>query len=199
METMSPSSITAGQIGKFQELLGAGLRKSGLLSDPSQQVLETQGEPLVAELVAAIRKRVEAVSNMIVRRVRVDRSRTHKQALDATGRTQYVNEEVLATAPKGIGEEVDVFFFDLDYDPTVDQLDHELELRGLGSDVDALIAANAADPAFADDRPNATQWRDANGKACSAVFYRFDGERHVYVYRSGIEWYRDDRFSGVRK
>lgn len=43
-QTMTPSTtvgITPGQIGKIQELLGAALRKSGLPSDSTQQVIET--------------------------------------------------------------------------------------------------------------------------------------------------------------
>ena len=60
-KVMTPSvdTITAGQIGKIQELLGAGLRKSGLLSEPTQNVIEQQGDSLVADLVAVVRKRVE--------------------------------------------------------------------------------------------------------------------------------------------
>ncbi len=43
-KTMSPSEgITAGQIGKLQELLGAALRKSGFRSEPVQQVLQGDG------------------------------------------------------------------------------------------------------------------------------------------------------------
>lgn len=199
METMTPSTITTGQIGKLQDLLGAALRKSGLMSEPTQQVIETQGEPLVVELVTVIRKRVEAISKMIVRRVKVNRSRTHQQALDATGRAQYVNSEVLETAPKGDGEEVNVYFFDLDYDSTPDELDREMETRGLKPDPDALSAVNEADKAFADDRPNTTQWRDADGKACYAIFRRWIGGRFVDVDRSDDRWRRYCRFAGVRK
>ena len=49
---MTPSEgITAGQIGKIQELLGASLRKSGLQSEPVQQALEN-GSSMVSEIVS---------------------------------------------------------------------------------------------------------------------------------------------------
>lgn len=142
---------------------------------------------------------METANKMNVRRVRVDRNRTHQQAIDATGRKQYANAEVLATAPKGEGEEVDVYFFDLDYNPTPDELDREMEIRSLKSDVDALAAVNEIDKAFADDCFCATQWRDENGKACCAVFYRWYDRRDVSVGRDDRGWGRSYRFAGVRK
>jgi len=141
----------------------------------------------------------ETVSKLITRHIRVDRTLTHQQALDATERKQYVNQEVLSLAPKGSGEGVDLCFFDLDYDPTVDELDREMEARGLKPDIDALAAFNAANPAFADDRPNATQWRDAGGNACYAIFNRWIDERNVNVTRFDHRWIRDFRFVGARK
>lgn len=65
--TPSGDPITVGQVGKLQELLGAALRKSGLMSEPTQTVIETQGESLVAELVSTIRKRVEAMMALAFR------------------------------------------------------------------------------------------------------------------------------------
>ena len=106
------TSITAGQIGKVQELLGAALRKSGLLSNPTQQVLEHQGDELAREFVAVLRMRVEAVSNVITRRAKVDRAKSPQEALDTTGRKQYTNREVVAAMPRGEGDEADPAFAD---------------------------------------------------------------------------------------
>ncbi len=135
---MTPSGITAGQIGKIQELLGAGLRKSWLLSEPVKQVIETQGEVLVFELVAVVRKRVEAVSSLIIRRVKVDLTRTPEQMLKATGCHQYTDADVVEAMPKGEGGEGDVFFFKPRpeaYDQngwiSDDNLEKEFELHGL--------------------------------------------------------------------
>lgn len=189
------------QAGRVADRFQTFCRKEGavLPRETVQAVLEEEGDQLSADMFTALRVRVERRAKMIVRRVRVDRNRTHKEAIEATGRKRYVDSDVLATAPKGEGEEVDVYFFDLDYDPTVDELDREMEIRGLRPDVDALTEVNQADPAFADDRPNVTQWRDVNGKACYAVFHRWRGERGVGVDRDGGGWGRCCRFAGVRK
>ena len=136
---------------------------------------------------------------MIVRHVRVDSTRTPQEVLDATGRRQYLNPDVVKTMPRGEGEEVDVYFFDLDYDPTVDQLEHEYERHGLEADPIAQAQVNVDDPAFADERPNVCQWGVKNGVASFAVFSRWIDERGVDVGRSGDGWNRRYRFGGVRK
>lgn len=196
--TMSPSTITAGQIGKIQELLSAGLRKSELHSEPIQKIIETQGEALVAEFLSALRKRVDAIAKTICRTVRVDRSRTLVQAIDATGRYKwYIDEQVLAEPVSGKTDET-AEFFELDYDPTVDQLDQEYGARGLRPD--PLVAAQVVidDPGFADERPLAVQWRD-RGRACFAIFSCVGSQRGVDVGRNAYRWNRYYRFVGVRK
>src|SRR3989344_1213966 len=74
--TLTPSAefseITDGQIDKAVALYRAMLIKhrSELASEPAQHVL---GQPeLVGEMVGVLRKRVEAVSNIIVRHVTSD-------------------------------------------------------------------------------------------------------------------------------
>ena len=204
-QVVSPSatnSITSGQIGKIQELLGAALRKSGLQSEPTQSVIEQQGDALVAEMVATVRKRVEAVSSMIVRHVKVNRNRTPQQVLDATGRKQYTDSKVVKAMPKGEGDETDVHFFKLGRYVSDADLEKEYELRGLKpADPYSLAAVNEADPAFADEYPNGTHWKDASGNWCYAVFNQWSGgERGVSVSRDvGNDW--DDYwwFAGLRK
>ncbi|MCR4279148.1 MAG: hypothetical protein NUV78_00175 [Candidatus Zambryskibacteria bacterium] len=198
--TPSENTITAGQIGKLQDILGAALRKSGLMSEPTQEVIETQGESLVAELVAAVRKRVEAVSNMIVRLVSVNRSRTPQETLDATGRRQYTDRNVVDAMPKGEGDEATVYFFNLGRYVSDEELEKEYELRGLKpADPYSLAAVNEEDPSFADTHPNGTHWHDANGKWCFAAFDHWRGERGVFVSRSGRGWHGSWWFAGVRK
>lgn len=208
-KAMSPSfaSITSGQIGKLQDMLAAGLRKLPLQSEPTQQVLETQGDQIVAEVVSSVQKRVEAVSNMIVRRVKVNRTREPQGMLDATGRKQYTDHRVVKNMPKDGREEEDVFFFKPDksaYDKngniSDDNLAKEYELRGLKPDPYAQAAVNEADPTFADEHPNGTHWKDKDGKWCYAAFFRWHGgERLVYVDRGDGVWSDDWRFAGVRK
>src|SRR3989344_2102144 len=188
VEPMTPQAImTTGQIGKIQELLGAGLRKAELQSEPVQEVLEHRGGKLAEELVAVVRKYAEAESNLIIRSAKVDRTRTPQQVLDATGRKQYTDRKAVDSMPRGEGEEVEVGFFKLDLSArggliSDDDLEKEFEFRGIKPDPYAVAAVNAADPAFADTHPNGTHWKDAQGKWCFATFYRWvGGERNVHV------------------
>lgn len=113
MVTMTPSSntITDGQTAKFQELLGAALRKCGLPSGPTQQVLEHQGKVLIDEFITSLRKRVEMIGDVIIRIVSVNRTRTPQEALNATGRAQYTDASVVATMPRGKGKKVKIEFY----------------------------------------------------------------------------------------
>jgi hypothetical protein len=207
--TMTPSTaITKGQAGKFSDNLVAALVKSGLPSAETQQVLATQGAALVDECVLAIRKRVEAISSLIVRVVNVVRSRAARAALEATGRRLYVTESVVKAMPKGEAETVEVCFFKPDpseYDRngliSDDDLEKAFDLRGLKPvDPYSLAAVNEAEPAFADDRPNGTHWKDADGNWCYAAFHRWDDGRCVYVSRRDDSGWSDGWwFAGVRK
>jgi hypothetical protein len=66
---MTPSNtpISAGQIGKLQEVLGARLRKSALPSELVQRVLETHDDALADDMVGVLRKRVEAMLILVPR------------------------------------------------------------------------------------------------------------------------------------
>ncbi|MFI5260554.1 MAG: hypothetical protein ACHQU0_02050 [Candidatus Paceibacteria bacterium] len=204
MTTMTPSaapSMTDGQIDKAVATYRAMLTKhrSELGSDAVQHAL---GQPeYVAAQVAVLRERVEAVSDLIVRHVVVNRTRTPMEAINATGRTKYCNDDVVASMPQGEGDEADVIFFKLGRDISNADLDREYDLRDLKpADPYSLAAVNEADPAFADERPNGTQWKDADGKYCYAAFGRWlDGERCVDVFRSDNDWNDSWCFAGVRK
>lgn len=138
--------------------------------------------------------------SIIVRRATVDLSLTGKQALDATGRVQYVNDSVVAEMPRGTSTEVEVHFFKLDRHVSCAYLVKEYERRGLEPvDPFSLAAMNQADPAFADDHPNGTQWIDAKNKFCHEAFYDWNGKRSVNVSRIGDVWVDDWWFAGVRK
>jgi hypothetical protein len=209
MENHDPvKSITPGQVGKVQELIGAALRKSDLQSEPAQQVLEGQGVQVINEMVAVFRKFVEAVSSMIVRRVVANRTRSPQEAITATGRNMYLNDAVVATMPQGDGNEVDVvsFFkpdasaYDKNGNISDDEVAKQFELRGLKpADPYALAAVNEADPVFADDHPNCTHWKDENGNWCYAAFGRWNGGRDVSVNRNDYDWHVRWWFAGCRK
>jgi len=194
--------ITEGQIGKVNEVLNARLRKhkNELPSNLVQQVLGDASSNLADELLAVIRKRVEAISDMIVRTVKVNRNRSAKDALKATGRNQYVDDSVVKAMPQGKGEETEVVFFKIGRQVSDDELDKEYELRGLKpADPYSQAAVNEADPAFADEHPNGTHWKDKDGKHYFTAFRRFYGERGVSVYRAAYGWRGSWWFAGVRK
>jgi hypothetical protein len=199
--TPSVTPMTDGQIDKAVAHYRDALKKrrddiGG--SEEVQRVLGSDG--YINEIVGVLRRHVAMVSNIIRRVVKVDRTKTAAEIIDATGRVKwYIDEEVLAEMPLDGREEDTVEFFELDYDPTVDELDREYEARGLRPDLVAVAQAMTDDPAFTDERSVAVQWRDSQGRTCFAVFNRDVGERYVSVYRFGIRWHRLYRFAGVRK
>ena len=201
MANMTPlEPITEGQIGKLNQNLSAKLNKhkGEIPSNLFQQLLGS--DSLIDEIFACIRKRVDAISDLIVRSVKVNRNRSAQEALKATGRTQYGDNDVIKDMPNAKSEEVEVFFFKLGRYVNDNDLDKEYELRGLKpSDPFSLSAVNEADPAFADEYPNGTHWKDKGGKWCCAVFYRGDSERRLRVGWHDVGWGDDWWFAGVRK
>jgi hypothetical protein len=191
--------MTDGQIERAVEIFRAQLRKHAgeLSSDAVQQVF---GQPeLGPEWLAVLRKRVEEVSSMIVRHATVNRSRTPQDLLDATGRKQYTDKNVLKSMPRGNGEEVDVYFFRLGRYVSEEEKAKEYALRGLVPDPYAQAQVNTDDPSFADEHPNGTHWKDANNRWCFATFDRWSGGRDVDVGRSDNGWDGRWWFGGVRK
>lgn len=206
-EIMTPSAKTTelGQIDKavanYRDLLE---KHSGEFDAEAVQTVLDQSE-LAGEQFAVFRRRVEAISNMIVRKVPVNRTRTPQVAISATGRKQYTRDTVVAGMPKGEGDEVEVGFFKLDLSKrngciSDDDLEKEFELRGFKpADPYSVAIINEADPAFADEHPNATHWKDSEGKWCFAAFDLWYGDRKVSVYRSDNDWNAYWWFAGVRK
>jgi hypothetical protein len=210
-QIMNAPEMTDGQIENAVNKLRDAMRKhrSEITSDVAQQVLGV--ENLEMMMFTPFRERAEALLNSIVRIVEVNRSRSPREALEATGRAQYTDRKLVNAMPKGEGDTVEVVFFKLDLSSrndfiSDDDLDKEYELRVLRSaDPISVAAVNEADPAFADKKPHGTHWKDAKGNWCRAVFERWYGERTVRVNRScwyggwgggwGGEWW----FAGIRK
>ena len=133
-------------------------------------------------------------------RCAVNRTRAAEEVLKAINRVQHVNDEVAETMPRGEGEEAVVCFFKLDRFISDDKLEEKYELRGLKpADPYSLAAVNAADPSFADEHPNGTHWKDAQGEWCYVAFDRWRDERHVYVGRSDWDWSDHWWLAGLRK
>ena len=199
----SEDSLTDGQIGKFQEIIGAALRKrrTEFLSAPAQIVLTIQAQDLQKDTLALFRKLVDAVGNIIVRHVKkVDRKLTPQQVLDATGRKQYVTNSVVETMPRGVDDEKDIYFFPVCRYVSDDEAEKEYALRGFKpADPYSVARVNIDDPVFADTHPNGTHWKDADGNWCYAAFHRLYDERYVSVYRDDYGWRDRWWFAGVPK
>ena len=204
-QIMTATKMTDGQIENAVNKLRDAMRKhrSSITSDVAQQVLGV--ENLGMMMFTPFRVRAEAVSSLIVRKAKVNRSRSQQEALDATGRAQYTDRTVVDSMPKGEGDEVEVVFFKPDLSDkngfiTDDDLEKEFSLRGLKpADPLSVAAVNEADPAFADEKPHGTHWKDTEGNWCCAAFSRWRGERGVRVNHYDYDWYDHWWFAGVRK
>ncbi|OGZ66569.1 MAG: hypothetical protein A3C58_02585 [Candidatus Staskawiczbacteria bacterium RIFCSPHIGHO2_02_FULL_34_10] len=193
--------MTDGQIDNIVDKFRAALRKhrSEFPHDVVRNVLGLKN--LGMECMAPFRARVEAISNLITRRVKVNRTRNAQAALDATGRRQYTDKDVVNAMPQGEGEEAEVVFFNLGRYVSNAELEKEYEIRVLKpADPYSLATVNETDQAFADQKPNATHWQDVDGKWCYAAFSRWDdGGRNVSVNRGKDDWDGGWWFGGVRK
>ena len=205
-QIMTATEMTDGQIENAVNKLRDAMRKhrSEITSDVAQQVLGV--ENLGMMMFTPFRERAEAVSNLIVRKDKVNRGRSQQEAIEATGRAQYTDRKVVDAMPKGEGDEVEVVFFKPDLSQrngfiSDDDLEKEFELRGLKpADPISVAAVNEADPAFADEKPHGTHWKDAKGNWCYAAFSRWSGKRGVSVDRHGaFDWSGSWWFAGVRK
>lgn len=204
-QIMTAAEMTDGQIENAVNKLRDAMRKhrSEITSDVAQQVLGV--ENLGMMMFTPFRERAEVVSSLIVRTVKVNRGRSQQEAIEATGRAQYTDRKVVDAMPKGEGDEVEVVFFKPDLSNrngfiSDDDLEKEFELRGLKpADPISVAAVNEADPAFADEKPHGTHWKDVKGNWCFATFHRWRGEREVDVYRRGSDWSDGWWFAGVRK
>lgn len=185
--------ITNGQIGQINNRLATKLRASGLLSESVQKVLKMPGNAALDEMIVVFRKHVEAVSSIIIRHARVDRALTPQEAIDATGRMQYIDPDVLATMPRGEGDEVDVHFVPTGRLVPVGEYTAFLAQYGLVPDPRAQAAVNAEYPAFADEHPNCSQW----GDSCYLVFRRWLDGRRVDCDRNDDDWDDNCWLAGV--
>lgn len=193
--------ITDGQIHKavshYRDLLTKHRGEIGP-SDEVQRVLGSRD--YLNRLLAMLREKVEAVSNLVWRTVSgVDRVRAPQQMLEATGRTIYSDADVVEAMPRGSGEKKTILFINLGRYVSDKDLEPALgkALEALGFNPDEFKIAdpytlgkhNEADPAFADTHPNGTHWKDLEDKWCFAAFNRWrGGGRRVFVVRHGRAW-----------
>jgi hypothetical protein len=198
---VSQTEMTDEQIDNICAKLRDALRKhrTEISSEAAQLAIGT--ENIGMKMFVLFRDQAEALSEMIVRRVKVKRKRKPQEAIAATGCVEYTETEVVAQMP-GRGEEeeeVDVCFFPLKERTAAADMQRLIESYGLIPDAYAVAAVNEADPSFADDKSNGTQWMDEDGKFCYVLFDQWDGEREVHCSRDEFNW--DGRWwiGGVRK
>jgi hypothetical protein len=198
--------MTDGQIKNVVDKLRDAMRthRHLITMEAAQKILGTKN--LGMRMFASFRECAEEVPDLIIRKVKVNRSRSPQEVIEATGRVQYTDRNVVDSMPKGVGDEVEVVFFKPDLSNrngfiSDDDLQNEYELRGLRpADPVSVAAVNEADPAFADEKPHSTHWKDDKGNWCHAMFrsWRF-GERRVVVNRDDCDWGTMWWFVGIRK
>jgi hypothetical protein len=111
-----------------------------------------------------------------------------------------VDPSVVATMPTGEGpEDTELTYFRASRFLSDDELEREFDSRGLVPDPQAQAADNEADPAFADEHPNGTHWKNKKGQWCFAAFGQGDHGRYVDVDRYDVVWLGDWWFAGRRK
>lgn len=144
-----------------------------------------------------------AATEMLVRKVTVNRSQSFKKMLQATGRMCHVNEFLFDDMPKGEGEEIEVFFFNLGRYVDDTDLENEYDLRGLKSaDPASLTKVNEDDPQFADTYPNITHWKNEDYRWWNFISFartKYNGRlvrvRHNTNPGYGGRWWH----AGIRK
>lgn len=192
--------MTKGQINKAMGNYHAMLMKHAP-NFPADAVQAVLGDPdFAAAQFGLFRERVEARSGMIVHDFAVDLTLVGMAAINATGRTKYVNDHVVETMPRATVPNGKLHFFQTGRYTPAAEVEAEYSKRGLVAvDPHTLAAFNAANPEFADERPNSTQWKDADGGFCYAGFSRWLGGRRVHVDRGDDDWSGFWWFAGVGK
>ncbi len=137
--------------------------------------------------------------DMVIRHVRVDRSRTPIQAIVATGFSLYPGDDIRTTMRRGYGSRVTVVFFKLS-GSMIDFYDvkRECQRRWLRPvDPYSLAKVNEDDPDFVREHsPNGTYWLDSVGWGQIISFNYNDDQRVVESHHAdgfAGEWW----FAGV--
>ena len=199
----SDVEMTDGQIDDLVNKLRDAARKhrDEVSKDHAQEALRS--ENIGMRLFATFRALVNELSKQIVHVVSVNRARSPREALKASGRKLYVTDSVVDAMPRGTGDKVRLVYFKPDPSAykngwlSCDALAKEYKKRGLVPDPQAQIDDNATNPEFADTTPNGCQWVEADGNFCYATFDRWFDERNVFVYRYDDGWDDFWSFSGV--
>ncbi len=139
--------------------------------------------------------------NQDIRRAAIpDFSITPQQAIDATGREQYVLDDIVQNMPKGVEGGAIVVFFNVGSKQSFEQIKSEFSKRQLiPCDPYTLCTINANDLSFADDYPNVTLFQDVDGRWCYISFGYANRERYVDVGYVGVPFNKWCWFAGLRR
>lgn len=182
--------MTLSQQGKVCDLLMAKFRKYVQLYQLSKRAAQTaimdHGEELAQEMFELVRKRIEAHSDLVVRRVSVNRTEPLEQLLKrikTANLSDFIDEDTFFTIPKEgpVYEEIDLFFLPMKYDMTMSNAKDLLEEYGLVLDPFAQTQFYLQDPAFAREYRHTTSW-DINLYEEIATF--------IYFTRNGVRCVR---------
>lgn len=136
----------------------------------------------------------------IIRNIKVNRTLTNRQAVNATDRKKYVDNDVVDAMSSGTETEMEVHLVPLKRVVKASNLEDELAALGYEMiDLVAHCSMNEAEPGLADKYPNGIQEKDADGNFCYAVFDRWYGGRRVDVGQDGGDWGDYWFFPCVRK
>lgn len=107
-----------------------------------------------------------------------------REALNKTGRTQYVIHSVANMMPKGNQLKRYVLFFKPGYSISDAELAEEYRIQGrIPIDPYSLCAINTVSKSFADTYPNATHWYDPIDGWCCIKFNTWEKRHCVRVHQ----------------
>ena len=131
--------------------------------------------------------------------VKVEGARTPRQILEWTGCSVKADDAVLATMPHGSGDKAHLYLFHVGRPLDGGEMDNEYEIRGLvPADPYTLAAFNQINPEFVEEHPNATYWRDSDGKPSCILFDEWHHHRFVNVSKDERTERGDEKVFGSR-
>ena len=106
--TATPELATEEQFGHILDQQKRRMRGRGLTKDEANVIIRNGNRylPVMDQAADVLIDRVRSeIANTIIRMVKVNRKRSAQETLDATGRKQYTDANIVATMPVGQGLE----------------------------------------------------------------------------------------------
>ncbi len=183
--------ITEPQASNLAARFKDRLRKSGHSQETIQKVSRRQCTWLMSELMKVVEGFVGRMENENIVEVRMPRVLHQMELIGAVCKRstgQEIDQHVVETMPLATSPTVGLVFFDSPMSAVDDEeLSLEYKLRGLRpATPDVLAVYNEANPTFCKEMPNATHWKDRDGKWCCAAFYDYGQGMQVKVERHGL-------------